>query len=148
MKNNDKSFIVDLAVHQFNEQYHTDLKTKDMDARSISAGDLYDVAYEVFTATSNDNVRLRLYFNRDDDTTGLTRFRYLSSDLDPLTSVLNTTYTATGSIDEHYLWSNIIDLKNIEIDVDKVGALSTELNGGMLLESGGAFLLENNRSRL
>jgi len=140
MKTTDKPFIIDLALNQFNRQHNTSLRPIDMDARTIPHGELYDAAYEVFTAISSDNIRLKMYFNVDDDTTGISKFRYLSGGRDPLTSSVDTTYVATGSIDEHYVWSSIVDLKDIDIDIDKVG--------GLLLESGIPFLLESNKNLL
>jgi len=142
LKNNDKSFIERLAVDEFNRQYNRDLTPEEVDTRSIEAGEYADVGYEIFTIAEGDSLRLRIRLTIDNDEAYIGKYRLETATTDPLTGHKDHVYTALGKLDQHYVWTDLLNLKPLTLHDDLEFVILLENNDPLLTESGNYILTE------
>lgn len=139
----EKEFLIYLAVDNYNRQYNKNYDVADFDIRSIAHNDFTDIAYEVYTSITNDNLRLRMYMTFA-DSMQLTKYRIETRSPDSITSSEDEVYVASGNLDEQYIWNGTYRFREIPVDDDLGFMILTEDDLPLDTEIGTPFILELN----
>jgi len=138
----DKLFIKRLAIEQYHKQYNIKLLESSLDVRNIAAGITHDVAYEVFTVVTEDNISLKLYFAIDRAVTSIKNFKLLNYDINNPNVIVNNSLVTTGILDKHFIDNGTFSLTKMNPDLSRNNLLLLESTGYVLLESGGNIVIQ------
>lgn len=138
-----KQYILNLMVGAYNCQFRKRFKISDFDLMSITPRVRYRFGYEAFTKRTDDNFRLRAYFNFGDyDYTNL--YRLETDGSGGSGSLSDEVFVTTGMLDRYFFEQGLVKFVFIPPPVNEgpTDIILMENGEPLLMENGDNILLE------
>lgn len=114
----EREFLIDLALHDFNQQYKKNIKSEVCAIRSIRPAYGTKYGYEIDTIRTDDYVRLRMYFNLE----GINKFKPYRLEVDDTLApgtLDDEVYVTIGTINPYYLDAGIYKFRWLNEDLNR-----------------------------
>lgn len=114
----EKKFLIELALHEFNQQYQKNIKAEDCAIRSIKPAYGAKYGYEIDTVRTDDYVRLRMYFNLE----GINKFKPYRLEVDKTLApgqLGDEVYVTIGTVNHYYLDAGIYKFRWMNEDLSR-----------------------------
>lgn len=137
---NEKLFIIDLALKGFQEQYGVVLQPEDFEVQSLPNNQFSDRAYEVFSKSDADFLRLRLYLTFDRKNSKA-EYRLEVDGTDHTNELGDEVYVTENFIDSFYYTSGFNRFLPLDPQNDLALSLASESDDILLSEDGESLLV-------
>lgn len=142
----ERQFLIQLAIDAFNAQFAFNYNTSDFDIKAVDSGNYNRCGFEVFTTTTTDFLRLRLYAQFGNiNHVGDYQLNVTSPPVDG--ALGDEVFVADAILDSEFLYSgnNFIRMSCPELGIDptRYDVLSDESGDILTLEDGSEILLES-----
>ena len=134
----EKTFLIELAVTQFNNQYQRAIRQEVCGIRSLPPTYGTTHGYEVETVRSDDHVRIRMYFNL----AKATRFDSIRLEVDTtqaVDSLGDEIYVMMGEVSLNYVESDIYRFRWLGEDTTRFRYLNL-MTGELVHDMGGNYI--------
>lgn len=137
---NEKLFIIKLALKGFQEQYGVVLQPENFNVQSLPNNQFSDRAYEVYSISDADFLRLRLYltFDRKDSKAA---YRLEVDGSDHTNELGDEVYVSEGFVDQFYYLQGINRFLPLDPQTDVALSLASESDDIITSEDGDSILV-------
>lgn len=138
-----KQYILNLMIGAYNRQFRKRFNISDFDLMSITPRVKYRFGYEAFTTRTDDNFRLRAYFNFGDYDYS-TLYRLESDGSGGSGNLSDEVFVCTGTLDRYFFEQGLVKFKFIPPPTNNAPTeiLLMENGDPLLAEDGDYILLE------